>query len=342
MTARLAIQSIGLVGGFGCGGEAALHALQNGGRPNGTIACPCPAGPVEYPAYLADPAPLSEFVSPAKLRRVNKSARLAALAAATALREAPRAIDPARTGVIVATGYGALTATFDYLKDVIRLGDTFASPTQFSNSVHSSAASHVTILLELTGPCLTVVQFEMSVVAAMLNAAAWLADASVDAVLLGAMDEVNDVLVYCYRNFWPEATLHAIQPLDFDRQTAVPGEGAAFMLLTRADEPNAPYGYIESAAWQHADRAVLPRDTLIIAGADGHRASGRIYRQLLHDTDPARINTFSQIYGSLPSGQLFDLALAAIAARNDIIPPKFTSVKTDRNKNLGLITHDNT
>ncbi len=37
MTCRMAIRGIGLVGGFGCGNQAALNALRDGGRPNDVL-----------------------------------------------------------------------------------------------------------------------------------------------------------------------------------------------------------------------------------------------------------------------------------------------------------------
>lgn len=339
MTCRLVIQAIGLSGGFGCDKVAALNAVRNGGKPNDSITCKTPAGPIDHPVYLADPTPLREYVNPAKLRRVNKYSRIATLAASLALQEAGDNIDLSRTGVIVATGYGASTTTFNFLDDIINFGDTFASPTQFSNSVHSSAASHVTILLNITGPCLTVVQFEMSTIAALANAQVLLNDKKVDAVLLGAVDEINNVLLYCYQSFWPKDIPERIAPLDYNRQTAIPGEGSAFMVLTRDEGQNAPYGYIESVSWQNTAENTIPSDSMIIAGADGHRACGQKYEKLLKNTDPANIKTFSDVYGSLPSGQMFDLALAAIAAKNNILPGNFTSIKIDAKENLSLIKH---
>lgn len=339
MTSRLAIQAIGLTGGFGCGNEAALNAIRNGGKPNDSMTCKTSTGQIDHPVYLADPTPLREHVSPAQLRRVNKYSRIATLAASLALQDADESIDLSRTGVIAATGYGASTTTFDFLKDVINFGDTFASPTQFSNSVHSSAASNVTILLQITGPCLTVVQFEMSAIAALANAQVWLNDKKVDAVLLGAVDEINDVLLYCYQSFRPKDIPQQIEPLNYDRQTAIPGEGAVFLLLTRDEGQNAPYGYIESVSWQNTADNTIPPDSMIIAGADGHRACGKKYQKLLKQTDPANIKTYSDIYGSLPSGQMFDLALASIAAKNNIIPNEFTSIKIDAKENLSLIKH---
>jgi 3-oxoacyl-[acyl-carrier-protein] synthase II len=74
-------------------------------------------------------------------------------------------------------------------------GDACASPTLFSNSVHNAAAGHISIMLGLDGPCLTVSQFEMSGPSGLLSAIQWLKEERVEQVLLGAVEEYCDVLV---------------------------------------------------------------------------------------------------------------------------------------------------
>jgi 3-oxoacyl-[acyl-carrier-protein] synthase II len=338
----MAIRGIGLVGGFGSGTEAALDALRNGATPNDVLSVQTSTGEIDYPVYQADPAPLKDFVPSSKLRRVNKYSRLAALAACLALQDAGRNIpcQCSDMAVIIASGYGASSTTFAFLDDVILEGDSFASPTRFSNSVHSSAASHVTILLKIRGPSLTVTQFEMSTVAALLNTRIWLEEKRVDSVLLGGVDQVNQVLLYCYHGFFGDQIPHEIMPLSYDLQTAVPGEGAAFMVLTRDEGQVPPYGYIDMVSWEALSQYAIPEDVLLIPGADGHRTCGLQYRKLLKTIAPANIKTFSQIYGSMPCGQMFDLALASIAAKNDLIPNSFCSIKLDAKGNLGIVYHN--
>jgi len=341
MTCRMAIRGIGLVGGFGCGTQAALNALRNGAIPNDVLSIQTSTGEINYPVYQADPAPLKDFVPSGKLRRIKKYSRLAALAACLALQDAGENIpcQSSNMAVIVASGYGASSTTFAFLDDVILEGDSFASPTLFSNSVHSSAASNVTILLEIRGPTLTVTQFEMSTVAALLNAQVWLEEKKVDSVLLGGVDQINQVLLYCYHGFWGGEIPHEIMPLQYDLQTAIPGEGAAFMVLTRDEGQIPPYGYIDMVSWEALSKYTVPEDVLIIPGSDGHRTCGLQYRKLLKAVDPANIKTFSQIYGSMPSGQMFDLALASIAQRHGLIPNSYCSIKLDAKGNLGIVRH---
>ncbi len=341
MTCRMAIRGIGLAGGFGCGTEAALNALRDGGRPNDVLSFQASTGKIDYPVYLADPEPLKGFISPRKLRRINKYSRLAALAACLALQDAGRDIpcQCSDTAVIVASGYGASSTTFAFLDDIIKEGDGLASPTQFSNSVHSSAASNITILLQIKGPCLTVSQFEMSTIAALLNAQVWLTEKKVDTVLLGGIDQINQVLLYCYHSFWPSEIPQEIMPFNYDRQTAIPGEGATFMVLSRDEGEVPPYGYIDTVSWENPDNYTVPDDVMLISGSDGHRACGLQYRKLFRSVDPGRIKSFSMIYGSMPCGQIFDLALASLAAQHGLGPSAYVSIKLDDNNNVGVIHH---
>jgi 3-oxoacyl-[acyl-carrier-protein] synthase II len=327
----MAIRGIGLVGGFGSGTEAALNALRNGAIPNDVLSIQTSTGEINYPVYQADPAPLKDFVPSAKLRRIKKYSRLAALAACLALQDAGENIPCQSTNMaaIVASGYGASSTTFAFLDDIILEGDSFASPTLFSNSVHSSAASNVTILLEI----------EMSTVAALLNAQVWLEEKKVDSVLLGGVDQINQVLLYCYHSFWGGQIPQEIMPLRYDLQTAIPGEGAAFMVLTRDEGQIPPYGYIDTVSWETLSKYTIPEDILIVPGSDGHRTCGLQYRKLLKGVVPANIKTFSQIYGSMPCGQMFDLALASIAQKHGLISNSFCSVKLDAKGNLGIVHH---
>ncbi|MEN6337882.1 MAG: beta-ketoacyl synthase N-terminal-like domain-containing protein [Phycisphaerales bacterium] len=337
---RLAITGIGLVGGFGLGKQAALDALRAGGKPNGTVPVAGPCGRRELPAYQADVSSVSRFVAPAALRRMNRFAKMAVLGGALALEDAGWSVPLRRNdvGLVIASGYGASKSTFDFLDSMIDGEGRFPSPTLFSNSVHSSAASHLSIAMELGGPCLTVSQFEMSPLSAMLTARQWLAEGEVEAVLFGAVDEICPILGYCYDRFFEDAACGPIEPFAWDRQTAVMGEGAAFFLLTRERQDGAAYGHIERVAWTRSDRESVGRDRLLVLGADGHTCCAADYRRF-YEAAGERV-AFSRVYGSLPGGQAFDVAIAAVAAERNPGGNRIRSIKCDADGNCGVIECD--
>ena len=335
---RLAIQGIGLVGGFGVGKQAVLEALAKGGGPNEAVTVGTPSGPQQLPVYQADVSGVRPFISAGAWRRMNRFGKLAVLGASLALQdagwEAPLNRDD--VGLAVASGYGASKSTFDFLDSMLNDDGRCPSPTLFSNSVASSAASHLSIVLQTGGPCLTVSQFEMSPASALLTASTWLAEGRVKAVLFGAVDELCPVLSYSYARFFEGHTSGPIEPFHWDKQTAVTGEGAAFLLLTRDEGTGTAYGTIDQLLWTRSEDWTAPSEKALVLGADGHHCYAEQYRRI-GENHPATL-AHSPLYGSLPGGQAFDVAIAAVAAQAGQGPERICSVKCDADANCGVIT----
>jgi len=319
MTERIAIRGIGVVGGFGCGREALWQALRTGVGPNATIETSTPAGHETYPAHLVDVSPLREFVSPRKYRHADKIARLTTLACALALRDAGLdTSDRSRVGLAAGTGYGGVATTFGFMDSALEYGDSGASPTLFSNSGHSGALANASILLGITGPSLTAKQTELAVPSALLCARQWLLEGRADVVLFGGFDEYCPVRGYLRDRFFGEANRGPMRPLDFDRQSAVLGEGAAFLALTRGDGGDADASIDEVVVHGSGTHVSLPADAIVLIDADGHRVCGREYGRVL--TGSTRVAAFAPLFGSMPSGTAFNLAIAAAALRDGTLP----------------------
>ncbi|OEU62316.1 MAG: hypothetical protein BA870_11745 [Desulfuromonadales bacterium C00003094] len=276
---RLSIRGVGVVGGFGCGLDAFDRALVSG-VPSTMQVTPVPGNEsVLRSAFLADTGPLEEFLNKRALRRIDHFSRLALLGSHLALQDAGMlGAIPERVGLVIASGYGALRTTFSFLDSIIDDGDSCASPTHFSNSVHNAAAAHVAIKLNIGGPNLTVSQFEMSVSSALLTAQLWLEEGRVDHVVFGGVDEYSAVLGYCWERF--------------------------------------RYGAIDMVTLGHLSGGlpILPKETVYILGADGHPQCSAKYPEFV--PKGASVASYAPLYGSLPVGQAFDLAAAALAMRD--------------------------
>jgi 3-oxoacyl-[acyl-carrier-protein] synthase II len=321
MSRRLAIRGVGVVGGFGTGREALLRALATGGGPNGTIDVETPEGLKTFPAYLADASGIRSFIDEQKLRRVDRFTQSALLGACLALADAGLLdrVDRTRMGLVLATGHGALGSATELLDSILDDGDAFASPLLFARAIHSAAASVVSILLGIRGPCLTVSQMAMLVPMAFSTARQWLLEGRADQVLVGGVDGYCKVLGYCRERFFGEGNRGPISPLAFDEQTAVAAEGSAFLLLTRDEGVPPRYGYLDKVAVGRVAGPTLglPEDVLVLVGADGHRHCGSRYVELLPPT--AQVAGFAPIYGSLPTGLAFDLVIAALACERGLL-----------------------
>lgn len=312
---RMAIQGIGTCGGFGQGVEALRAALLNG-QVEPQVICAEHQGETDrFPAYRTSVEGLTEFIPKRALRRIDHFSKMTLLGACLALKDADLLeAERSRTGVVIATGYGALKTTFNFLDSYLDFGYSCSSPTHFSNSVYNAAAAHVSMQFKATAPSLTVTQFEMSVASALLSAQQWLAEGRVDQVLFGAIDEHCEVLRYCRKQFFADGEQGPIQPLDFATQSAVVGEGATFLVLTRAEQA-AAYACIDSV--RLGNHLVCPfewpQDERLIIGADGHQECGRWYAQFLKGRD---VTAYAPLYGSFPAAAGFDLAVAALSLRD--------------------------
>jgi 3-oxoacyl-[acyl-carrier-protein] synthase II len=126
----MAIEGIGVVGGFGCGVADLKGALREKKAVPPRKTVQAPQGGQSLAAYLVpDTSPLKDFVSSRATRRMDHFSRMALLAAWLALEDAGRPdLSGERVGLVVATGYGASRSTFAFLDSVIDDGDACASP----------------------------------------------------------------------------------------------------------------------------------------------------------------------------------------------------------------------
>jgi len=206
------------------GSQAELLAVLAAGSPAPTTLLHVPGFADPLPCL---PVPERMLASPAlsrTARRADRFSRMAMLAAGEAWehgRAVGVTLNPLRTGLIVATALGPHARTFAFLDGILDFGDLAASPTDFSHSVHNAAAAYIAIRLGLRGPTLTVTDFNCGFAQAVLLGQCWLASGSCDHVLVGAVEELGDVL------------LHVTARLLTGKPWPVPAEGAAFLLLGR-------------------------------------------------------------------------------------------------------------
>jgi 3-oxoacyl-[acyl-carrier-protein] synthase II len=312
------ITGLGLVGGFGCGKADLLVALDKGAAPLTQVEL----RGHQFPLFKADSTPLEGYLNKRALRRIDHFSRMALLGAFQAFDDAGQPnLDRSRLGIVICSGFGALSTTFKFLDSVLENGDVFASPTAFSNSVHNAAAAHISMQMKITGPSLTVSQFDQSLVSGLLSAQQWLDEGRVDAVLLGAVDEYCSVLGYCWERFLGGCGWSRMRPLNFSETTAIAGEGAAFFLLQPESSGQSSYGLIEQVETGNlcGSRPQLPTAQPLLLNCDGFPATGEVYRQQLVGIQP--VGCYTPLYGVSPVSQAFDLAVGSLALQRDALFP---------------------
>lgn len=125
------------------------------------------------------------------LRRTPRLARLAlaSLLQLPHFREG-RPADAERCALVVATAFGSVKSTFDFMDSLLADGPDMASPTAFSHSVTNMTAAMLGQHLGLSGPALTATDAGSGAFrAALVAAAGMLANGGVDRVFLCAVEE---------------------------------------------------------------------------------------------------------------------------------------------------------
>ena len=297
---------IGIVFPGGAGVPALRDALQAGSPLKGVVLERegVPVLKVPNSALAGNPV-----LAPA--RRADRFCKMSLLAATEALAGCTAA--PDRIGIILATAFGPHGTVFKFVNDLLEFGEAQVSPTVFSQSVHAAAASMIASAAGLHGPALTVADLAMPFEEAMSLAEAWLESDRCDAVLVGAVDEVSDVLAHVVRRKWALPDNGIAQP-ERDGITAhVPGEGAVFFRLEKRGGCRVSLGdVVSSSAICHLfnARALGTNDATL--------------RQKACPTVPAM--TFTSLLGSTRIGAAFHLAVALLMRRENRMFPEILSL----------------
>ena len=296
----------------GGAGMAALRGVLSAGRPltGETLA------KEQVPVLKVPAAALTGNPVLAPARRADRFCKMTLLAATEAL--AGSAVPPERIGIILATAFGPHGTVFKFVNDLLEFGDEQASPTVFSQSVHAAAASMVAAAAHLHGPTLTVADLAFPFEEALVLADAWLAADRCDAVLVGAVDEISDVLAHVVRRKWAVASDGIARPASAEPPAYVPGEGAVFVRLERGNGPQLTV----------ADKPdVAAAAHLFNAGALG--GDDAALRRLATPSVPAQ--TFVSLLGHTRIGAVFHLAVAGLMRQDrrffpDVLPTDQTGL----------------
>jgi 3-oxoacyl-[acyl-carrier-protein] synthase II len=211
-------------------------------------------------------------------------------------------------GIVVGSGYGSTCNTFELEgfgvdDDLLRF-----SPIQFSNSVQNAAGAHIAAFLKSYGPNLSINQFDLSFPAALATACYWLKEGRTDRVLVGGTDDYSQIMAWHRRQLLasPEAPTY-LPPV---------GEGAVFFVLDRKVEEPSVYGCILEAGLENSEMLhAWSRNAPIIIGADGFSPNEARY-----DRWPCQgLLAYSPLYGQLPVGTAFDMAIAALILKRNTL-----------------------
>jgi 3-oxoacyl-[acyl-carrier-protein] synthase II len=192
---------------------------------------------------------------------------------------------------------GPTANTLDRQPADIPLADLALSPILFSNSVQNAAAAHISMLLGMRGPNLSINQYELAVPLAFQAALDWLEEGRTGTVLVGCVDGFS-------------TALHE-EALRCGGADAVPvGEGSAFFVLTADEAGSAAHLVVEAVCTGG------PGPSVVRPGADA-----LVLRNGVRPPDaPGGERCLSGVYGSFPTSMGMDVAAAVILLRAGGLP----------------------
>ncbi|HPC84009.1 MAG TPA: beta-ketoacyl synthase N-terminal-like domain-containing protein [Thermoanaerobaculaceae bacterium] len=249
MTSRpFYICSAGVVSAAGTGTASLVAALENPAW-DAPVGLERPDGPSLPVAVCRDFSPRN-VLPPLVVRRLDRPARLLAVAAREALAAVGEELpwDRQRVGVAAGTWNAGTSALVDVLRAVFLASPEEAPPAQFPSTVANAPASQLGILERLGGPNLTFAEKQASGLRALVEAARLLAHRRAVAALACGVDEGD----------WLNAEGYARLGALADRPGRAGmrlGEGA--VVLTLAPEPTGtPLARL--AGWASAGSASQP------------------------------------------------------------------------------------
>lgn len=262
----IAITGLGVVGAAGLGGAALASALTSS-RPAFTEidrseGLHLPGSATR--AALVGTWNTRDWIPPLVARRMSPPSKFAVVAARLALAEAglepPESADES-TAVMLSTAFGATSYTQRLLDQVFDEGPDAASPALFTECVANAASGQVAIHCRASGPNGTVCAREAGDLIAVGQAAAELRLGRAQRVLAGGVDEMVPVLHAALDRFRALARgsldrPETARPFDRSRNGFVAGEGAALLMLERAEDARrrgATGRPLLRAAWQAYD-----------------------------------------------------------------------------------------
>lgn len=180
------------------------------------------------------------FIPPMKMRRMNYLSRMGLVAAKLALtdvaEEQPLSENGNDIGVAIGTMFGPVQTSVDYLLEYVEKGAALAPPQLFAESVANAPGSHIAIEHGFRGFNLTFTQREGSVLAAAMFAGAQILKGSVQSVIVGGVEEINEITFSVLDRIRALATAsedetEEARPFDVDRTGIVVGEGSAMFVF---------------------------------------------------------------------------------------------------------------
>ena len=233
---RVAVTGIGVIAACGIGKEAFWDGLLH-----------TTPGDASRRIEMFDPEPY--FDNAKEVRRADRFQQLAVAAATMAIRDAGGDTatfggglnaDPARSGVMVATGVGGLETLEEQIQVRLEKGERRVSPFLVPMMMPNAAAAAVSMRFGFQGPCEAVVTACAAGTHALGNAARLIATGVTDVMLAGGSESAMTATSMAgFRNMTALSSSGFSRPFDSRRDGFVMAEAAGVLVLEEMEHARA-------------------------------------------------------------------------------------------------------
>jgi 3-oxoacyl-[acyl-carrier-protein] synthase II len=317
-----------------------------------------------------DPSPW--FANPKEARRADRFQQFALAAAAMALDDAggePPG-DPARKGVVVATGIGGLNTLEDQIQTRLEKGERRVSPFLVPMMMANAGGASISMRYGWQGPCETIVTACAASTHSIGYAARLIAWGRCDAMLAGGTEStLTPTAIAGFRNMTALSRTGVSMPFDAKRDGFVMSEAAAVVLLEEYESAVARGATIlgevlgsASNADAHHITAPAPGGTGAVACmeqclADAGLTPADIRQINAHGTstplnDAAEAEAIGKVFGvpgppvtstkgvtghALGAGGALEAAAVLLSMEHRLIPPTMGTTELDPDMSIDLV-----
>jgi 3-oxoacyl-[acyl-carrier-protein] synthase II len=155
---------------------------------------------------LETPVDPDAFLDAGRARRLDRAARLGAVTAERALRDAGG--PAAGTGIVVGNAFGNLDSCAAFMHRIFDKGPRAASPAEFPNLVPSSPVGHMSIYLGLHGVSFTTADLAASGESAVAQAVDLVQTGEAERIVAGAVEPKSDLVERVFAELFAQAPSH--------------------------------------------------------------------------------------------------------------------------------------
>jgi 3-oxoacyl-[acyl-carrier-protein] synthase II len=358
---RVVITGIGVVAPCGLGKEAYWDGLL---RPI------TERSPVRG---VADWDPSPWFANPKEARRADRFQQFAMAAAGMAVDDAggePPG-DPARMGVVMATGIGGLNTLEEQIQTRLEKGERRVSPFLVPMMMANAGGASISMRYGWQGPCETIVTACAASTQGIGYAARLIAWGRCDAMLAGGAEStLTPTAVAGFRNMTALSTSGVSMPFDTKRDGFIMSEAAAVVLLEELESARARGARILGEVLGSASNADAYHITAPSPGGNGAVAcmemcladaglrTTDIVQINAHGTstplnDAAEADAIAKVFGTpgppvtstkgvtghaLGAAGALEVAAVLLSMEHRVIPPTIGTTELDPEMSIDLVT----